>query len=269
MKENLKYEEKTHNEPSRREQEFFDASDSFNKLCFDQGEGTSPTPQGDYVPSPSDAGSETVSLCLAPTDYTLRCKLHLHYYSNKERGSFITEDCNTVKVGKLQPGTEYRTVSVFTEPVPPEQVTVSHVSTESVSLQWEAPPGEVESYTVTCCNEGEIVQELTTNTNSLTFSDLKPGMCYSLHVSVQLKNGRRSEPAVTTVCTKTHLESLLEDLGLKQNYTEKLSLSSILQIDKKIITDEPAKCNSDLPWYFLKTLMMVNVTARNVKCSSV
>ncbi|KAK2918443.1 hypothetical protein Q8A73_002814 [Channa argus] len=71
-------------------------------------------------------------------------------------------------------------------------------------------------------------------------------------------------PLITLL--ETHLESLLEDLGLKQNYTEKLSLSSILQIDKKIITDEPAKCNSDLPWYFLKTLMMVNVTARNVKC---
>uniref|UniRef100_A0A8D0CRF3 Si:dkey-85k7.12 n=1 Tax=Sander lucioperca TaxID=283035 RepID=A0A8D0CRF3_SANLU len=49
----------------------------------------------------------------------------------------------------------------------------------------------------------------------------------------------------------------------------KLSLSTILQIDEKTITDEPAKCNSDLPWHFLKKLMMVNVTARNVKCTSV
>ncbi|XP_075943113.1 up-regulator of cell proliferation-like [Anarhichas minor] len=72
----------------------------------------------------------------------------------------------------------------------------------------------------------------------------------------------------STCGKKTHLKSLMEDLGLEQLYPEKLSLSIILQIDEKTITDEPAKCNSDLPWYFLKKLMMVNVTARNVKCTS-
>ncbi|XP_044196810.1 up-regulator of cell proliferation-like [Thunnus albacares] len=65
------------------------------------------------------------------------------------------------------------------------------------------------------------------------------------------------------------MESLLEDLGLEQHSKEKLSLSTILQINEKTITDEPVKRNSDLPWYFLKKLMMVNVTARNVKCTSV
>ncbi|XP_005953076.1 up-regulator of cell proliferation-like [Haplochromis burtoni] len=65
----------------------------------------------------------------------------------------------------------------------------------------------------------------------------------------------------------TDLESLLEELGLKQNYREKLSLSRILEIDMKTITDEPASCKSDLPWYFLKKIMMFNVTARNVKCT--
>ncbi|XP_037614228.1 interferon-induced very large GTPase 1-like isoform X3 [Sebastes umbrosus] len=71
-----------------------------------------------------------------------------------------------------------------------------------------------------------------------------------------------------SVHTKTQLEILLEDLGLEQLYPEKLSLSKILQLDKKSINDEPAKRNSDLPWYFMKKLMMVNVTARNVKCAS-
>ncbi|XP_062240510.1 up-regulator of cell proliferation-like [Platichthys flesus] len=65
--------------------------------------------------------------------------------------------------------------------------------------------------------------------------------------------------------TDTQLQTLLEDLGLKQLYTKKLTLSEILQIDLKAITDEPAKCHSDLPWYFLKKLMMVNVTARNLQ----
>ncbi|XP_013771097.1 up-regulator of cell proliferation-like [Pundamilia nyererei] len=65
-----------------------------------------------------------------------------------------------------------------------------------------------------------------------------------------------------------HLQSLLKKLGLKQNYTKKLSLRRILGINKKTTTDESAKCKSDLPWYFLQKLMMFNVTARNVKCTS-
>ncbi|KAM4635742.1 up-regulator of cell proliferation-like [Polymixia lowei] len=69
------------------------------------------------------------------------------------------------------------------------------------------------------------------------------------------------------ILEETYLEIFLQDLGLEQHYKEKLSLSSVLQIDEKTITDEPAKCLSDLPWCFLKKLMMVNVTARNLKCT--
>ncbi|XP_034020371.1 up-regulator of cell proliferation-like [Thalassophryne amazonica] len=67
---------------------------------------------------------------------------------------------------------------------------------------------------------------------------------------------------------ETQLESLLENLGLKHHRKEKLSLRTVLQIDNNTITDEPAKCLSDLPWYFLKKLLMFSVTARNVKCES-
>ncbi|XP_062240594.1 up-regulator of cell proliferation-like [Platichthys flesus] len=84
-------------------------------------------------------------------------------------------------------------------------------------------------------------------------------------VDIQGRTGTRSPPTGTSANTQTQLQTLLEDLGLKQHYTKKLTLSEILQIDLKAITDEPAKCNSDLPWYFLKKLMMVNVTARNLQ----
>ncbi|CAI5689302.1 unnamed protein product [Oreochromis niloticus] len=76
------------------------------------------------------------------------------------------------------------------------------------------------------------------------------------------------EVPAASVFTETHMESLLKDLGLDQHYTVKLSLSKILEVDEKTITDLPAKCKSDLPWYFLKKLMMGNVTARNVKYKS-
>ncbi|XP_047435327.1 interferon-induced very large GTPase 1-like [Mugil cephalus] len=154
------------------------------------------------------------------------------------------------------------------EPVPPASVTVSSISSESVSLQWDTPAGGVESYNVTCCNEREIIQELRTDTNSAIFKSLRPGECYYFYVSTQLKNGRRSRPTETSAKIKTQLERLLEDLGLEQHYKEKLSLTQILKIDKKTITDEPAKCYSDLPWYFLKKLMMLNVAAMNVQCKS-
>ncbi|XP_041635962.1 up-regulator of cell proliferation-like [Cheilinus undulatus] len=75
-------------------------------------------------------------------------------------------------------------------------------------------------------------------------------------------------PASTDSKNETQLESLLKDLGLEDRLKEKLSLSKILQIDKKTITDEPTRRNSDLPWYFLKKLMMVNMRARNVEFTS-
>uniref|UniRef100_A0A8C5ABZ2 VLIG-type G domain-containing protein n=1 Tax=Gadus morhua TaxID=8049 RepID=A0A8C5ABZ2_GADMO len=70
------------------------------------------------------------------------------------------------------------------------------------------------------------------------------------------------------ISTETELDGFLKKLGLKEHYKEKLSLSSVLQIDTKAVKDEAAKCLSDLPWCFLKKLMMVNSTARNVKCSA-
>lgn len=87
------------------------------------------------------------------------------------------------------------------EPSPPGNIAVCQVSSESLTVHWEAPAGEVESYIVTCCSEGEIVQELTTETNKLTLNNLKPGVCYSLQVSAQLKNGRRSKPTSTSART--------------------------------------------------------------------
>ncbi|XP_047459202.1 up-regulator of cell proliferation-like [Mugil cephalus] len=67
---------------------------------------------------------------------------------------------------------------------------------------------------------------------------------------------------------KTHLKKLLEDLRLACENSKKLTFNKILQIDEKTITGEPAMCQSDLPWYFLKKLLMVNVSARNVNCTS-
>ncbi|KAB5579204.1 hypothetical protein PHYPO_G00192420 [Pangasianodon hypophthalmus] len=73
---------------------------------------------------------------------------------------------------------------------------------------------------------------------------------------------------MTFASTQTNLESFLQDLGLKQHLTDKLSLSTVLQVDKSTVTDDPAWSRSDLPWLFLKKLMILNVTARNIQCFS-
>ncbi|KAK9976498.1 hypothetical protein ABG768_021703 [Culter alburnus] len=44
--------------------------------------------------------------------------------------------------------------------------------------------------------------------------------------------------------------------------------SSVLQIDKNSVTDVPVQSLSDLPWLLLKRLMLLQRTARSVKCSS-
>lgn len=86
--------------------------------------------------------------------------------------------------------------NVLTDPVPPVQITVSDVSTETASLQFETAAGEVQTYTVTCSSEERNDQETIKDTDKL-----KLGVCYSLQVHIQLKDGRISDPAVTPVCT--------------------------------------------------------------------
>ncbi|KAK9976903.1 hypothetical protein ABG768_018724 [Culter alburnus] len=64
------------------------------------------------------------------------------------------------------------------------------------------------------------------------------------------------------------MKKLLKKLGLAKYYDKKLSLRTVLQISKNSITDVPAQSLSDLPWLFLKRLMLLQRTARSVKCSS-
>ncbi|XP_016382206.1 up-regulator of cell proliferation-like [Sinocyclocheilus rhinocerous] len=64
------------------------------------------------------------------------------------------------------------------------------------------------------------------------------------------------------------MKKLLENLGLAEYYDKKLTLHTVLQIDKTSITDVSVQSLSDLPWLFLKRLMMLQRTARSVKCSS-
>ncbi|XP_061107792.1 up-regulator of cell proliferation-like [Conger conger] len=68
--------------------------------------------------------------------------------------------------------------------------------------------------------------------------------------------------------TGTSLEELLSELGLEHHLKNKLTLSQVLQIDGETLSDESIQSLKALPWCFLRKLMMVNVTARSVRCTS-
>ncbi|XP_008302219.1 uncharacterized protein LOC103373985 [Stegastes partitus] len=146
---------------------------------------------------------------------------------------------------------------------PHVETTVYNISGDLVSQHLDTPTDEEEEYVVIT-----IVKEAT-DTSSSALINVGPEGHNSFQTPEEMQDEIMDACVELTAHTKTHLESLLQDLGLEQRYKEKLSLSNILEIDEKTITGEPAKSKSDLPWHFLKQLMMVNVTARNVKCTSV
>ncbi|XP_016141110.1 interferon-induced very large GTPase 1-like isoform X2 [Sinocyclocheilus grahami] len=207
----------------------------------------------------------------------------LTYYSLTSTNTSTITNASTIEVEDLCPGTEYTfnlvsvsdngecsvgvKVTACTRPVPPENVKVESVGTTSVSLIWDASGCEENKFHVVCSHNGGSFQEEITISRTVTFRDLSPGKKYSFHIIKVLPNGNRSKEAVTYAQTKTNIQSLLQDLGLEQYYPNKLSLSDVLQIEKRSVTDEPALSLSSLPWLFLKKLMMVNVTARSVKYS--
>ncbi|KAL0970230.1 hypothetical protein UPYG_G00239120 [Umbra pygmaea] len=281
---------------SSDEEDFHDASDQFIDIGEDQDflrvddlESKTSQPKDSALAelcSPEEisvtyVGSDTVSLRWLPFNPALRYEL-TYCCQTKTETRFI-QGSNSVDVEGLFPRTEYTfsiksatedgnqsaavMMSVITNPLPPEKIKVDHVSSKSVSLSWKKTVGADQTWLVTCSSGGKEVQRMTAKFNALTFRNLSPGFKYSFHVSTMLPNGTQSQSAVTYAHTNTQLESLLLDLGMEQYLTEKLELSTVLRIDEKTVTDEPAESLSALPWTFLKRLMMVNVTARSVKCT--
>ncbi|XP_041699235.2 up-regulator of cell proliferation-like [Coregonus clupeaformis] len=95
--------------------------------------------------------------------------------------------------------------------------------------------------------------------------DLQPGTEYTVSVSTVLKNGEQSEPVSTTICTKLSLELYMQKVGLKQYFTQKMSLNTVLAVDGQMLEDNHAPTLQSLPLCFLKELMRVNVSARDLQ----
>ncbi|XP_060730744.1 interferon-induced very large GTPase 1-like isoform X1 [Tachysurus vachellii] len=237
------------------------------------------------VPAPYDILVQSIGTDFARLEWKcVNCISAFELRCSSSTSSIIqTLSQHYAEVSGLCPGTEYTftvisvsengnkssaaKVSAYTIPNPPENITVENIGTTSVTLSWHPPASLEKRYHVLCSHNGTTVHEEETETNTLVIDNLSPGKTYSFHIATVLKNGSTSETAVLDSRTPSNLESFLQDLGLKQHLTDKLSLSSVLQIDKSTVTDDPAQTRSDLPWLFLKKIMMVNVTARSVKCA--
>ncbi|XP_064176318.1 up-regulator of cell proliferation-like isoform X2 [Anguilla rostrata] len=122
--------------------------------------------------------------------------------------------------------------------------------------------------TYSCEGEEPRLQICAPNTTTAVLTDLRPGMEYTFNITAVLPNGSCSKTNSTCIQTRTILDVLLSDLGLEHHLKNKLTLSKVLEIDGETSSDESIQSLKSLPWCFLRRLMMVNVTARNVRCAS-
>ncbi|XP_030193337.1 fibronectin-like [Gadus morhua] len=176
----------------------------------------------------SDVSISTVSLTWETPagevgGYVVTC------FSDSETRGERTTDSESVTFYDLKPGLKYdfqiktqlksgglsqpALASAHTEPIPPGNFQVSDVSISTVSLTWETPSGEVGGYVVTCFCDSETHGEQTTDSESVTFYDLKPGLKYDFQIKTQLKSGGLSQLALASAHTETKQESLREDLN--------------------------------------------------------
>ncbi|KAG9331957.1 hypothetical protein JZ751_016333, partial [Albula glossodonta] len=212
--------------------------------------------------------------------------------NSRDQRESITTDENSTVLSHLRPVTEYSIsvctvlqstglesepvhIPVYTELSAPKRLRVEEVRSRSVRLCWDTPTkmeGVSYTYSITYTCDGEEPKEQTTGSNSSSadLCDLKPGVEYSFSICTVLHNGSRSRACSAKGCTMSKeilLEQLLSQMGLESHLKEKLSLTALLEITQNVMPDEPTTSLKSLPWCFLRKLMMMNTTARSVRCS--
>ncbi|KAG9330440.1 hypothetical protein JZ751_025335 [Albula glossodonta] len=184
----------------------------------------------------------------------------------------------------LKPGVEYSfsictvlhngsrsracSAQAHTQPSPPGKLDISSVCETSVCLSWDRPTdmeGVPHTFRVTWEDSRGQRESITTDENPTILSHLRRGTKYSISVCTVLQStGLESEPVHTTVCTDSCLKQLVSGLGLENYLLEKLTMMVVLEI--RNIENEPTNSLRSLPWCFMRKLMMMNTTARDVSC---
>ncbi|KAM9398954.1 interferon-induced very large GTPase 1-like [Salvelinus alpinus] len=179
---------------------------------------------------------------------------------------FSVTVCTVLENGKQS---ELVSTTLITVLPAPDQLTVDSVDSTSASVSWSQPPGLDQTqhhYQISYHCPGTEPHITTTSSHNITLSELQGGTQYSVTVCTVLENGKQSELVSTTLTTKPSLRELLSKTGLEDHYENKLTLSTVLEINADTTSDEPLTTMQSLPGAFLKKLMMANVNARSVKC---
>ncbi|XP_041092744.1 receptor-type tyrosine-protein phosphatase eta-like isoform X2 [Polyodon spathula] len=132
-----------------------------------------------------------------------------------------TVTSNSVVLSYLRPGSEYifnvttvqysgaqstsASISQYTNPTPPGEISVDFVGNDSVSLSWGIPDsmGKVPySFNITYSSSFWNLQNSTpASSYSTVISNLRPGSEYTFNVTTVQRNGGRSTPVSTTLYT--------------------------------------------------------------------
>ncbi|XP_045578947.1 interferon-induced very large GTPase 1 isoform X2 [Salmo salar] len=211
----------------------------------------------------------------------------ISYRCPRTEPHITTTSSHSITLSDLQCGTQYSVTvctvlenetqsqlvsTTLTTIIPaPDQLTVDSVGTTSAAVSWSQPPGSDQTqhhYQISYHCPGTEPHITTTSSPSITLSDLQCGTQYSVTVCTVLENGKQSQLVSTTLTTKPCLMELLSKTGLEVHYENKLTLSTVLEINANTTSDEPLTTMQSLPGAFLKKLMMANVNARSVTLKS-
>ncbi|KAI1887894.1 hypothetical protein AGOR_G00195190 [Albula goreensis] len=159
---------------------------------------------------------------------------------------------STADLCDLKPGVEYSfsictvlhngsrsracSAQAHTQPSPPGKLNMSSVGETSVCLSWDRP------------------------------TDME-GVPHTFRVT--WRNSREQSESITVRACSAQAHTLTEtylNLGLQNYRKDKLALSTLLVISQEALTEKTCASLKSLSWCFLRKLMMMNTTARSVRC---
>ncbi|XP_058497046.1 up-regulator of cell proliferation-like [Solea solea] len=202
----------------------------------------------------------------------------------REEGSLVIKDFNKIEINNLQLGqkyffsvatededgnlSEWITASVFTAVPHPRHLTKGHAEATAFSLKWskaDGMEGNPHQFLITVTSPGKMPLAIHTKDCYKMFSDLEPETEYTISVSTVLNN-QCSKPVSITIHTEPSLREVLSKIGLEEQYDNKLTLSTILEINKDDTSENKLQSAKSLPGAFVKKLKVLNANARSVKC---
>ncbi|XP_054866166.1 up-regulator of cell proliferation-like isoform X3 [Amphiprion ocellaris] len=206
--------------------------------------------------------------------------------TKKEEGCFVIRGFQKIEIESLQLGQLYYfsvatqdedgslskavTASVFTAVPPPRHLRKIHVEATALCLDWTEGndmEGIQHRFILTVTSEGKESLVIYTQDCNKTISDLEPDTKYKISVCTVL-NDRHSEAVSTFVHTEPSLREVLSMLGLEDQYDNKLTRSSVMEINQNDTSENQLDTPKSLPEAFLRRLMMLNTSARSLKCAS-